>query len=279
MKTKKYCFILAVVIAILCVPALGEVKSPRFIEEDLIASVNPALAGIEKLYVNIVPLDTEPNKNGLIFKELETKVINNLLEAGMKVVGSIKTVMTVGLAISELSELRVDIDMLKPVPHQKSSGSPGFGAGQYVFRIQASVLREVRLARRSDLALRANVWRTQPVMQLVSVENMSAKVTNVVSEHVEAFIQAWLAANPQGVQSPDAEKSGTVSLPVQAELSRPIGRPAVAEYNYVASKNSKVFHKAECSSAKRIKPENIVGYNSRDEAIDAGKRPCKICKP
>ncbi|MCK4792191.1 MAG: hypothetical protein KAV87_51150, partial [Desulfobacteraceae bacterium] len=31
--------------------------------------------------------------------------------------------------------------------------------------------------------------------------------------------------------------------------------------------------------AKRIKSENLVGYSGRAEALRAGKRPCKHCKP
>ncbi len=57
------------------------------------------------------------------------------------------------------------------------------------------------------------------------------------------------------------------------------GKRAVAEYKYVASKNSEVFHKPQCRWAKKISKRNLVGYNSTDEAVKAGKRPCKLCKP
>lgn len=48
---------------------------------------------------------------------------------------------------------------------------------------------------------------------------------------------------------------------------------------YVASKNGKVFHKASCSHVKRITPENLVRFNSRQEAMQKGRRPCKTCNP
>ena len=54
--------------------------------------------------------------------------------------------------------------------------------------------------------------------------------------------------------------------------------PAVTE-GYVASKNSQVFHKAGCKSAAKISEKNVTRYNSRDEAIQAGKKPCKECNP
>ena len=58
-----------------------------------------------------------------------------------------------------------------------------------------------------------------------------------------------------------------------------IGRVDVAEYAYVASVNSEVFHKPSCRWAKKIKPHNIVGFKSREDAINSGRRPCKVCKP
>lgn len=49
--------------------------------------------------------------------------------------------------------------------------------------------------------------------------------------------------------------------------------------NYVGNANSKIFHYADCTSAGRMKAENRVNFNSRDEAIQQGYRPCKKCSP
>ena len=48
---------------------------------------------------------------------------------------------------------------------------------------------------------------------------------------------------------------------------------------YVASKRSQVFHRADCKSAAKISEKNLVRYNTRDEAIQAGKKPCVECRP
>jgi sugar phosphate isomerase/epimerase len=87
------------------------------------------------------------------------------------------------------------------------------------------------------------------------------------------------ASNPQGKQSSDAETSQTDSLTATEKQTKPAAEPVVAEYRYVASKNSSVFHRPQCRWAKKISPKNLVNYNSRDEAMQAGKRPCKQCKP
>ena len=49
--------------------------------------------------------------------------------------------------------------------------------------------------------------------------------------------------------------------------------------NYVGNMNSKKFHYADCSAAKKIKPANRITFNSRDEAVSVGYVPCKICQP
>ena len=54
--------------------------------------------------------------------------------------------------------------------------------------------------------------------------------------------------------------------------------PAVTE-GYVASKNSAVFHKADCKSAGKISEKNLVRFGSREEAVRAGKKPCAECRP
>ena len=48
---------------------------------------------------------------------------------------------------------------------------------------------------------------------------------------------------------------------------------------YVASARSQVFHRPDCKSAAKISEKNLVRYNTRDEAIQAGKKPCHECNP
>jgi len=259
MKARKYYLIFGVVTGILSVSALARVELPPPDELGLIGHPNPTLAGIEEFYVDIVPPDSEPNKDGLVWEKLQARVANKLKEAGVRYVKP-RSLPT--------PELRIYIDMLKLIDSQK-----------YVFRIQTTLARTVTLPAQRNLHLPADVWKTEPVMQAVSAENMPAIATSVVLEQVEAFICAYVVANPPDKQPADARTTDTVSQTAQRQQAKPAAKPAVAKYEYIASKNSKVFHKPECSSAKRILPKNLVGYNSRDEVLKAGKRPCKLCKP
>jgi hypothetical protein len=51
------------------------------------------------------------------------------------------------------------------------------------------------------------------------------------------------------------------------------------EHLFIGSKNSKIFHLPGCRWVESISEQNTEKYNSRQEAVDRGKRPCKTCKP
>lgn len=53
----------------------------------------------------------------------------------------------------------------------------------------------------------------------------------------------------------------------------------LAAPQYVASINKEPFHRISCRWAQKILPKNAVYYNTREEAVQDGHRPCKVCKP
>ena len=48
---------------------------------------------------------------------------------------------------------------------------------------------------------------------------------------------------------------------------------------YIGNKNSHVFHKTTCSSAKSMSAKNKIEFTTRDEAIEKGYKPCSKCNP
>jgi hypothetical protein len=263
MKTELYYLGLAVVIGILCVPVLGEVElPPTEVKPLLLTQPEPALAGVRQLYIVILAPDAEPNKDGLNWKDLEAAVESKISQTGIKIAQAIQHERI--LRSLAIPELRINISMLKIEESQ-----------QYIFHIQTSLAKKVYLTKDASRYIKADLWKTDPTMQAISAEGMPAAVTSAVLEQVEAFIHAHLAANPPNKQPSDAND---ISIAAKEQVE-PVVESTPAEYKYVASKNSKVFHKPECSSAKRIKPENLVGYSTREEAINADKKPCKLCKP
>ena len=51
------------------------------------------------------------------------------------------------------------------------------------------------------------------------------------------------------------------------------------EANYVASVNSNKYHILSCDYAENILESNRIYYSTADEAEDAGKFPCSVCRP
>ena len=49
--------------------------------------------------------------------------------------------------------------------------------------------------------------------------------------------------------------------------------------NYIGNKNSHVFHEPSCSGVKNMSEKNKVEFHSREEAIEAGYKPCSNCNP
>ena len=48
---------------------------------------------------------------------------------------------------------------------------------------------------------------------------------------------------------------------------------------YVGSRKSAIFHDPHCVHAEMIHPHNLVEFESREEAVESGRRPCKGCIP
>lgn len=71
----------------------------------------------------------------------------------------------------------------------------------------------------------------------------------------------------------------TETLNVSQSLLRPVSPTPPQSRGFVASKSSKIFHRADCPHAKRIAEEKKVYFPNRDRAIAAGRRPCKFCNP
>ena len=255
MKIRKCYFILLVIAGILWAFSLCIAATDHGDNLSLTAKPNPTLTNIKEISVSIVHPAVEPNTYNLSFQELQAKVQNKLKQAGIEVASSTPP---------PYSALGIQIEILRLGNSQ-----------EYAFHIQTSLERQVLLSPQGNLHISANVWKTEPVMRMSSAEDMPAAITSIVTEQVEAFIAAYAAANSK--RSEPAKADNTKAGTTKAE--KPVITKTAGQSKYVASKNGKVFHTADCSSGNRILPENLVTYNSTEDAERDGKRPCKICKP
>jgi hypothetical protein len=217
------------------------------------------MVGIDNLHVTIIQTGEEPNE--FAWEKLKEEINKRLSQAGIKVFYPEPGVM---YKLPIWPELEICVCLLKIEQSQ-----------QYIFHIQTLLAKNIYVKVEPALQQKADVWKTEPVMQAISSQGMPSKVTEVVLEQVDGFIGAWRAANPKGVQPAGANQ---VVLRERKPAQPPATTPA-AKYSYVASKNSKVFHKPGCTWVKRIAPENLVYYKTREDAINDGKRPCKTCEP
>jgi hypothetical protein len=219
---------------------------------------NPALAGIEELSVIITSADPEPNADSLKRANIKTEVIRRLYDAGFRI----------GHSSADASELNIRLTVLKIESIE-----------QYVVLVRMSLVRSVTLVNGDErLSVVADVWKMDSGIRIIAAGKIVDEIPAIVREQVQAFI----AACPPMVS---VEKKPDVNQPRQQlrkttdEKDTKPAKQQPVESKFVASKNSQVFHKASCASAKRISPNNLVSYATRDEAIAAGKKPCERCNP
>ncbi len=104
------------------------------------------------------------------------------------------------------------------------------------------------------------------------------------------FVNAWLveAGYAQVMTVPPNVKYAELFLELEREAweaKRGLWaedddvEPPVPGQVYWASAKSDKFHYPWCTWAKEIKQENLVVFESREEAVEAGYVPCKVCKP
>jgi len=79
---------------------------------------------------------------------------------------------------------------------------------------------------------------------------------------------------PATVVVPSAPTSGKSKKETSSQTT-----PLPSGKYYVASKYSEVFHRPDCEWAKKIRPDNLIIFKTREEAIKSGRRPCKVCNP
>ena len=72
-------------------------------------------------------------------------------------------------------------------------------------------------------------------------------------------------------QAPDAKKPAPKPAVTKTE-----SKPAAAAA-FVGNKDSKIYHKADCKMAAKMKAENKTTFATKEEAEKAGYKACKTC--
>ncbi len=252
-------------------------------EGSLVSTVDVALRGIDEITPDVSFYWTGEKPSDELAEKIEEQTARKLKEAGIEVSSSepneamqevlerrmTKTHGKVRWRSVDAPELMIRVYVIK---HQTS--------GTCVFNVQTSLARKVYTAHRPRRIMKAEVWRIDVGPSATSAENFETMLTEAVLSQVDTFIAAYQKAN-SGIKTSrdDSKQKQDTVTPTTGKQETKESATETTENSYVASKNSRVFHKADCYAAKRIMPKNLVKYSSRDEAVQDGKRPCKICKP
>jgi hypothetical protein len=248
----------------LCVVVLAACLFPQLVHADIVntlelrGKMDPALAGLDvnKLAIDVAG-DADSNSYAELLRSIESLTRNNIYMA-CKSPPSASLPKTPDSS-SVKSALRVNVNIVD------------LDANSSICFVQTRLIRTVCLAGDCSVSFEAVVWETPPAVEKLSRQMPQVVLEKIVSEQTKAFIHSYIMSNPKLLSNAD---KGT---PKQA--SRPASNVSDEKPAFVASKNSQVFHKASCPSAKRIATGNLVSYATRDEAIAAGKRPCERCNP
>jgi hypothetical protein len=145
----------------------------------------------------------------------------------------------------------------------------------FIYNLKVYFVQTVSLERIPEAKIDAVTWELTWLAH-GSKNRLTEAVPGNLKIMTDNFIRDYNLANPLSGEPFGTNTGNNVSVTApQGQIRSGVE----ARYKYVSSKNSKVFHNPQCRSAKRINPENLVGYNSKEEVIQAGKRPCKVCKP
>lgn len=225
------------------------------------ARLNPqqaSLRGVKEMNVDVV-CSQEIKETNLNQQEIRKSIVEQLSQTGVKILPE-----QLWAAAPGRCRLKVLIKVYKPADLE-----------MFIYNLKVYFVQTVTLQRIPEIKVDAVTWELSWL-----AHSTKSKLTEVIPANLKIiadnFIRDYQLANPKGVDLPVSSDNNAVSKKTPKEQIR---SDALAAYRYVSSKNSQVFHLPQCRSVKRINPENLVGYSSREEAIQAGKRPCKVCKP
>jgi hypothetical protein len=261
MKIKTYYLILAVIAGFFCAAAFNQVEPSQFgTKPFLVNPLHPAFAGIDKLLVVVLQFGSNQENDQTFIKQLEANIKEKLHQA------DIELDTPTAANIFTIPELRIYINTFSLEDSR-----------QCVFNVRTALSRSVCLKREQNPVFKADIWQTAPVMRAVSEQEMPEKVTDLVADQVDSFIDILKATNLANAKPSEVginQNNSSSNLLEQSDRN-----PTAIENGFVSSSNSNIFHKPGCRWAQNISKENLVIYKSREEAIKAGKRPCKTCNP
>lgn len=216
-----------------------------------------SLSGVKLLTVHADCCDLAKEAE-LDEEEIRSNIANQLEAAGIKVVRP-----GIWETLPGRCRFRASVRVYKP-PHLDT----------LMYNLKVEFVQAVTLARLPETQIDAATWE-----RTWFAHGSEKRLTEVVPYNLRvmtaSFIRDYRQANPQHSRTSVSNSVGDGS----ATTSNQPAASKTPEGGFIASKTSDVFHKFDCRWAQNISAENLVRYRTRDEAVKAGKRPCKFCSP
>jgi len=141
------------------------------------------LAGLKGVYIYVERLKDEVKRDGLDEAQIRTDVELRLRQAGITVFREAGSFDSAGSPI-----LDIDVHPVKVT----SEGVESF----YVYHVHIELNQSVRLVRKPSLRVLATTWATRSTVGAIG-EDKFGSIRDIVRDHTEQFINAYLAANPK----------------------------------------------------------------------------------
>ena len=113
------------------------------------------------------------------------------------------------------------------------------------------------------------------VLATVFVAGCTGNTTNTTSTSPTTS-----TATTTPILSPSPSPKVT-AMPTATPTKTPVLTPTphVASCSFIGNRHTGVFHYAWCSDVLKMKPENKVCFDTAQQALAAGYRPCQHCHP
>ncbi|MGB8312172.1 MAG: Ada metal-binding domain-containing protein [Halobacteriota archaeon] len=113
------------------------------------------------------------------------------------------------------------------------------------------------------------------VLATVFIAGCTGDTTNTTSN---SSATSTATTTPTLNPSPSPKATATpTATPTKTPIATPT--PHVASCSFIGNSHTHVFHYAWCSDVSKIKPEHKVCFDTAQQALAAGYRPCQHCHP
>lgn len=112
---------------------------------------------------------------------------------------------------------------------------------------------------------------------IVLPESNSTDISSNTETTDKTEVSEETSSKVEESQSSKTEETSKVTQSVSSDTTQ--NTPSQNATHYLGNKNTKKFHKSTCSFAKKIKSENLITFESREEAVSGNYAPCGKCNP